>query len=58
MIPTKTLITVLTVLITIAASSASPAFGRGSLSSVFAVPRGGGLFGGKDKEAAADESTT
>jgi len=44
----KSLIAALTVLSTV--TSASPAFGRGPASSVFAVPRGGGLFGGKDKD--------
>lgn len=56
MIPTKTLVTALAVLLTIAASSAAPAFGRGPLSSVFAIPRGGGLFGGKDKDSTVEEA--
>jgi hypothetical protein len=46
---TKSLIAAVTVLSTL--TYASPAFGRGPISSVFAVPRGGGLFGGKEKEA-------
>jgi hypothetical protein len=56
MIPTKTLVTALAILVTIATSSAAPAFGRGSLTSVFAIPRGGGLFGGKDKESTGVEA--
>jgi hypothetical protein len=40
----------------ITSSNASPAFSRGVLSpAVFSVPRGGGLFGGKDKDAKTEE---
>lgn len=58
MLSTKSVVvTALVALITLATSSATPAFGRGSISSIFAVPRGGGLFGGKDKESPATEDS-
>jgi hypothetical protein len=56
MIATKNLVTALAVLLALASSSASPAWGRGPISSVFAVPRGGGLFGGKEKETSVAEA--
>lgn len=46
------LATALLALSAVTSSSATPAFGRGPISSVFAVPRGGGLFGGKKDDVA------